>query len=99
MCSSRKDDERYIYLEVTPKNADDRAEFQRARLVLDRKTFLPRQLWVKQGNANEVLWDMPRSATGVKLDPRYFEKPIREPGWKIVPFPSDAAGPAGQKEP
>jgi TIGR03009 family protein len=87
-----KVDDHYIYVDVTPKLAEDKTEFQRARLVLDRNTYLPRQVWLEQPNGNEVLWDLPRSAAGVKLDARYFDAPRPGDGWKIVPVTKAAPG-------
>lgn len=87
-----KEDAHYIYVDVKPRKSEDKTEFQRARLVLDRKTYLPRQVWLEQPNGNEVLWDMPSSAAGVKLDTRYFDAPRAEAGWKIVPVTKSAPG-------
>lgn len=90
--SLAKEDEHYIYVDVMPRRPEDKVEFQRARLILDRRTFLPRQVWMEEPNGNEVLWDMPRMHTGVKIDPRHFDAPKPEPGWKIVPVPKAAPG-------
>src|SRR5262249_32257012 len=49
-----KEDKWYIYIEVKPRFAADRADFARARLVLNRDSYLPRQLWFEHGNGNEV---------------------------------------------
>ncbi|MGL4552619.1 MAG: TIGR03009 domain-containing protein [Gemmataceae bacterium] len=87
-----KVDANYIYVAVTPKKPEDRVEFLQARLVLDKNTFLPRQVWLKQPNANEVLWDMHRIASGVKIDPRHFDAPRPGDGWKVVPAPKEAPG-------
>lgn len=91
-----KEDAHYIYVDVSPKKVEDKAEFQSARLVLDRKTFLPRQLWLREPNGNESLWDMPRSATALKLAPGTFAKPVPEQGWTIVPLPKARPGGAGK---
>src|SRR5205823_6200617 len=51
-------DANYVYVDVVPRNAVDRADFTKARLVLNKDTFLPRQLWFEH-TGGEVLWDMP----------------------------------------
>jgi TIGR03009 family protein len=79
-----KEDRWYIYIEVTPRLAADRATFRRARLVLKRDSYLPRQLWFEDSNGNEVTWDIPRVQTGVALDRRVFEAPKPPRGWKLV---------------
>ena len=43
-----KEDDFYIYLDVTPRLKEERAIFQRARLVLNKDTFLPRQIWFQE---------------------------------------------------
>ena len=40
-----KEDQWYIYIEIHPRFSADKADFQRARLVLNSQTYLPRQLW------------------------------------------------------
>jgi TIGR03009 family protein len=87
-----KEDKYYIYVDVEPRSSQDRAEFQRARLVLNRDTFLPRQLWFEQPNGNEVLWDIPSVRSGVALERRLFDAPATPAGWKLVPV--SRTGPA-----
>ena len=80
-----KEDKWYIYVDVVPRFAADRADFQRARLVLNKDSYLPRQLWFEHGNGNETTWDIPRLQSGVSLDRRAFDAPKPPPGWKLVP--------------
>jgi hypothetical protein len=82
-----KEDKYYIYLDITPRFAVDKADFQRARLVLDNKTFLPRQLWFEHANGNEVTWDIPKIQAGISLDRRTFDAPKPPAGWKLVTVP------------
>jgi TIGR03009 family protein len=82
-----KEDQWYIYIDLAPRSATDRADFTRARVVLSRSSYLPRQLWFEQSNGNEVTWDIPRVQTGVTLDRRAFEAPKLPPEWKLVPSP------------
>ncbi len=82
-----KEDDHYVYVDVIPKRPADKAEFVKARLVLNKSNYLPRQLWFEEANKNEVLWDLPRAEVPKTIDPRYFDAPRAEPGWKIVPVP------------
>jgi len=82
-----KEDQWYIYVEVQPRNNEDKADFQKARLVLNKDTFLPRQLWFEQPNGNEVVWDIPRIQSGVPLDPKTFDTPQVPQGWQMVRVP------------
>src|SRR5262249_36785955 len=61
-----KEDQWYIYVEVQPRSPADKADFQKARLVLNKDNFLPRQLWFEQPNGDEVTWDLPRVQSGVQ---------------------------------
>jgi TIGR03009 family protein len=82
-----KEDAHYIYVLVGPRDPRDRADFEQARVVLNKTTFLPRQLWFKQPNKNEMLWDIPRIDANVRLDRRAFDAPTAPPGWKLVQVP------------
>lgn len=80
-----KEDAYYVYVDIVPRFPADRADFSRARLVLMKDTFMPRQLWFEHPNGNEVTWDIPNLRTGVSLDRRMFDAPRTPPGWKLVP--------------
>jgi TIGR03009 family protein len=86
-----KEDKYYIYVDVVPRFAADKAEFARARLVLNRDSFLPRQLWFEHANGNEITWDIPKLQSGVSIDRRVFDAPKAPAGWQLVPV-SRAAG-------
>ena len=88
-----KEDRWYIYVDIAPRNKADRGDFSRARLVLNRDTFLPRQLWFEHANGNEVTWDIPQLKSGVTVDRRFFDKPTLPPGWKLVPVRTSTAPP------
>jgi TIGR03009 family protein len=80
-----KEDQYYIYVDIAPRSAADRSDFQRARLVLNKTTFMPRQLWFEHANGNEVMWDIPNLRTDIKLERRSFDAPKAPAGWKLVP--------------
>jgi TIGR03009 family protein len=82
-----KEDEHYIFVDVLPRFPNDRADFQRARLVLNRSNFLPRQLWFEHPNGNEVVWDIPRIQSGAQLNRQMFDPPQTPPGWRVVTVP------------
>jgi TIGR03009 family protein len=79
-----KTDQFYFYIDVLPRFDQDKADFQQARLVLNRDSFLPRQLWFKQPNGNTVTWDIPKIESGASLNVRDFDTPTPPPGWKIA---------------
>jgi TIGR03009 family protein len=76
-----KEDKDYVYVEVLPLRAEDKVDFEVARICLDRDTYLPRQLWFHQNNGDEVLWDLPTTTKNVKIDRKHFEKPELPKGW------------------
>jgi TIGR03009 family protein len=80
-----KEDKYYIYVDIIPRFATDRADFQRARLVLNKSNFLPRQLWFEHANGNEVMWDVPDLRKDTGIDRRAFDAPKTPAGWKFVP--------------
>ena len=87
-----KEDKLYIYVDVVPLMEVDKADFEKARLVLDKQNFLPRQLWFKHPNAGEVLWDIPAIESNKKIDPRIFAAPPTPKGWKLTQGQAPRAG-------
>src|SRR5262245_16774265 len=89
-----KEDQWWTYIEVIPKRAEDKVDFQRARLVFSTSTFLPRQVWLEQPNGNEVTWDLPKIAPNVQLNATLFAPPTQAPaGWNLVKMPRADAAP------
>jgi hypothetical protein len=80
-----KEDKWYVYVDIVPRNQADKVDFARARLVLNRDSFLPRQLWFEHANGNEVTWDIPQLRSGVVLRREVFDAPRPPAGWKLVP--------------
>ncbi len=78
------DDKFYIYVSITPRAQQDKAEFQRARLVLNKDTFLPRQLWFEEATGRKVTWDIPAIRANVQLRREDFDAPNPQPPWKMI---------------
>jgi TIGR03009 family protein len=93
-----KEDQWYFYVEITPRFQVDKADFTRARLVLLKDRFLPRQLWFEQPNTNEVTWDIERIDSGARLDRNDFAPPTTLPaGWVLKREPKlDPNAPRGE---
>jgi len=98
-----KEDQWYIYIEVLPRTAADKADFQKARLILNVSNFLPRQVWFQQPNGNEITWDIPKLAVGpdAKVQRTDFTPPNQPPqGWTLVRAPkAEAPRNDGQQPP
>jgi outer membrane lipoprotein-sorting protein len=87
-----KEDQFYSYLDLTPRAPADKAELQRARVVLNRDGLWVRQFWVEQPTGCEVTWDFE------KFDPHPDPPITRElilkglknlpPGWKRLDAPT-----------
>jgi TIGR03009 family protein len=84
-----KEDKWYIYVDIRPRRTEDKADFTRARLVLNRDSFLPRQLWFETANGTETTWDIPDIRSGVKFKEgrRSFDPPRTPEGWKMTKVP------------
>lgn len=88
------EDQYYIYVTINPRNPQDKADFQRARIVLNKDTFLPRQLWFEQSNGSEVTWDIPQIRTAdLRLNRSDFDAPTPPPGWKMIQVPRNEGSP------
>jgi TIGR03009 family protein len=92
-----KVDAGHIYVDVLPRQPVDRADFQRARVILDKSTYLPRQIWFEHPNSGEVLWDIPAIQSGVKLDKAIFATPSLPKDWKMVQGQAPTRGAAEPK--
>lgn len=98
------EDANYIYVFIAPRSDTDRADFQRARLVLNKSNYIPAQLWFEHANKSTTQWDIPNVQVGMALDRRTFDAPQPPPGWKLVPGenrnqiarPSSPTPPAGR---
>lgn len=89
-----KEDQWYIYVDIEPRTQQDKSEFKRARLVLNKDSFLPRQLWFETPSGNETIWDIPTINKNIPLERKYFDKPDPPEGWKLVPGIRNNTAPA-----
>lgn len=95
-----KEDQHYYYVQIFPRTAADKADFQEARLALNKSSFLPREVRFTQPNGNEITWDIPRIQAGVKLTREDFAPPQNLPqGWNLVRMPRADAAPQQQPPP
>jgi TIGR03009 family protein len=82
-----KEDQWYLYIEVQPRTREAKDDLQRARVVLAKPTYLPRQVWFELPNGNEVTWDIPRIEENVALPRKDFTSPQVPPGWNLRRVP------------
>lgn len=80
-------DQYYYYVGVTPRRDEDKVDFRAARLVLNKDSLMPRQLWFEKPNGDTVTWDFPKIEVGIRLNPNEFSKPAVPSGWKLVDVP------------
>lgn len=84
------EDKYWIYIEVLPRLAADKEDFQKAQLALRQDTFLPGLLTFDEPNGNRISWEIPAIESGVRLNREEFMKPVLPPGWKTVRAPRPA---------
>ena len=80
----RPDDPNYVYIDIKPLKEEDKVEFQRARLVLFKRDYLPAQLWFEEPNGNHHTWDLSNikaNDAGVKATD--FVAPEKPAGWEM----------------
>jgi TIGR03009 family protein len=90
-----KEDKNFVYVDIAPRFAADKADFVRARLVLNQGTFLPRRLWF-EGVGKETTWDIPAMQVDPpNMDRRIFDQPKTPAGWtfKVAPRPTEVPTP------
>ena len=74
-------DSNYHYIQIVPKQAQDKSDFSFARLSLYRANHLPAQIWYLQPNKNEIEWNFTEVQTNVQIPLKYFE-PDQPAGWR-----------------
>ena len=83
-------DKFYHYLEIVPRFDADKADFQKARLVLNQNTYLPRELSFLDAAGTQTTWDITRIEKGVRLEPPQLQqltKPVLPSGWEYKQMP------------
>lgn len=84
-----KQDQWYVYLDLTPATPAAKSVTTRGRLVLTKDRLLPRQIWMKEMNGNEVTWEFTTFETGVELTRTDFTEPSLPDGWQRVQVSAD----------
>jgi len=83
-------DKWYHYVKVESIGLPDKADFTEARLTLWADRGLPRQLWFRQPNGNEVTWDFPRVTNGADIRAIEFAQPaLPAADWRYVRVPAE----------
>jgi hypothetical protein len=86
-----KEDDNYIYIEIEPRHKDGWMPDNRMQVVLNRKTYKIRRLWVKQPNSTETTCDYerPKEDSAGSITPESVLKGLPEDYEKV-----DMAGPS-----
>jgi TIGR03009 family protein len=82
-------DKWYYYILIKPKTKADQKDFSRARLVLNKTTFLPRQLWFEEPKKDEVTWDFVKLDLKTEVKRTEFSPPQLEKGWELKNAPKE----------
>jgi TIGR03009 family protein len=83
-------DKWWSYVKIEPIAVADKADFTEAQLVLSNSNFLPRRLWFRQSNGNEVTWDFPKMISGADIRATEFGQPaLPAADWRYVRVPRD----------
>lgn len=88
-CKLVKEDQGYVYVDLNPQAPGDQTYYQRGRLVLNKATGLPLELWLEQPNGNEIKWDFLKIEDNLHVKPTFFTNPQVPPGWKLERLPRE----------
>ncbi|HEV3235806.1 MAG TPA: TIGR03009 domain-containing protein [Gemmataceae bacterium] len=79
-----KENDDFIYLEVMPRQQKDKADFVRAQIVFERKTFLPKRVWYAEANRDTTTFLLTKIEKDKQVNRKEFERP-ELPGkdWKF----------------
>ncbi|HWB08155.1 MAG TPA: TIGR03009 domain-containing protein [Pirellulales bacterium] len=90
---------REIWLRIEPKFAEDRANYQRATVVLNEKQMLPTALGLElpNGDRTNYVFDKPSINEHLKKFFGWFDVPATPSGWKrIIEDPPTPEGPPAE---
>jgi TIGR03009 family protein len=82
--AGKENDPYYVYMDIKPREDRDKADFEVARLVLHKDSYLPRQLWFRHPNGDETTWNIPQAKSGVAIERKEFMAPDPPKGWSMV---------------
>jgi TIGR03009 family protein len=91
----------YVYIDVKPLQQADKDEFLRARIVLNRDSYLPRQVWFEDRNGKQTTWDIDPKylRPNVEIKRTEFDPPrLPDNTWKMVHGQKESA-PASPPKP
>ena len=83
LTKGKENDQYYIYIDIKPRREADKADFEVGRLVLNKETHLPRQLWFRHPNGDETTWSIVELRTDVKLTDDDFKLAVPA-GWRMT---------------
>jgi TIGR03009 family protein len=83
-----KEDQWYLYIQVLPREAQDKADFTRAELVLTKSTSMPRRIWFENPNGNETTWEFTKLQPNIALKTSDFDQPTPPKDWQLKRIPS-----------
>jgi TIGR03009 family protein len=90
----KPDDPNYVYLDIKPLREADKVEFQRARLVLFKRNYLPAQLWFEEPNGNHHTWELSKVlANDPAVKAVDFIAPEKPKGWEIKEVKAETENP------
>jgi RNA polymerase sigma factor (sigma-70 family) len=81
-----KIDGNYLFLDIKDHAKPNRAESWRGRLVVERKSGLPRQVWIHTDDW-ELTWDLLDGKADGKADPEEFAAPSNMRRWQKLRIP------------
>jgi hypothetical protein len=70
-------------LMLVPLQARDRSQFAEARVVLNAKGLLPRQLWYRRLDGKAATWNFLKAEANVPIPPSAFDPPQVPAGWTV----------------
>jgi hypothetical protein len=75
--------DQYHRLHLVPLKDERRAEFAEARVVLEARGLLPRQLWFRRPDGRAVTWNFLKAGANVNVPPAEFAPPRVPADWTV----------------
>jgi TIGR03009 family protein len=94
----KEEPQQYHYILVAPKTPADKRDFTTARLVVSAADFLPRQLWYRQPDGDQITWDFTMKANDATVTAQTFAAPPLPAGWRVERTTAPVAAPAEKED-
>jgi outer membrane lipoprotein-sorting protein len=84
-----EEDEKQLRVKIVPKLEEDLRDFEQAEISLDKSSFLPTKILIREANMQQVTYDIQNVWQNIEIKDSDFEVTVPK-GWKAIPMEAQA---------